>query len=119
MVYESALVGFESVDEVEAHLERRLVAMVPVNLDVGGSGVRLTDHDVTSCTRLTGYAQEAKLRNVTTQDGSISYRKGVTKVADILFAVALLVTVVIAAVQFGADSRDGYGDDHQRVAPEG
>jgi hypothetical protein len=44
----------------------------------------------------------------------------VTKVADILFiAVALLVTVVISAVQFGVDSRDSYGDDHQRVAPEG
>ena len=39
---------------------------------------------------------------------------------DILFiAVALLVTVLIAAVQFGTDSRDGYGDDHQRVATGG
>ena len=39
---------------------------------------------------------------------------------DIVFiVVALLVTVLIAAVQFGSDSRDGYGDDHQRVASRG
>ena len=39
---------------------------------------------------------------------------------DILFiAVALLVTVLISAAQFGTDSRDGYRDDHQRVASEG
>jgi hypothetical protein len=41
-------------------------------------------------------------------------------VADILFiAVALLITVLIAGAQFGADSRDSYGDDHRRAAPEG
>jgi hypothetical protein len=39
---------------------------------------------------------------------------------DIMFvAVALLVIVFIAAVQFGSDSRDGYRDDHQRVASGG
>jgi len=38
--------------------------------------------------------------------------------AILFIAVALLVTVIIAAVQFGTDSRDGYSDD-QRVASGG
>lgn len=36
-----------------------------------------------------------------------------------LIAVTLVLTVLISAVQFGADSRDGYGDDHQRVGTGG
>jgi hypothetical protein len=43
----------------------------------------------------------------------------VTKVADILFIAVALLATVLSAVQFGTDSRDGYGDDHQRVALEG
>ena len=39
---------------------------------------------------------------------------------DIFFiAVALLVTVLLSAVVFGSDSRDGYMDDHQRVSTGG
>ena len=36
---------------------------------------------------------------------------------EMLFiAVALVAAVVISAIQYGTDSRDWYGDDHQRVA---
>lgn len=39
---------------------------------------------------------------------------------DIFFiGVALVVTVLLAAVVFGTDSRDGYIDDHQRASTGG
>ena len=36
---------------------------------------------------------------------------------DLFFiAGVLLVTVILSAAQLASDSRDGYGDDHQRLA---
>jgi hypothetical protein len=56
------LVGVLAAGGVFLILQRGLVPVTPVLVDVATIGSRRRGHDVTICTPLTGYAQDAILR---------------------------------------------------------
>ena len=73
---------------------------------------------LTTLQRLTGYAQEANLRHVTSERDHKGYGTGKGVQMDAFIAFISLMTVVAAvavgAVLGGSDSRPSIGDDHAR-----